>query len=44
MFLWKDVPLNDEIHNLILREAHRVVYMVHIEVKKMNANLKTLFF
>jgi hypothetical protein len=35
---------NEEIHNLILRESHRVVYMAHLGVKKMNAYLKPLFF
>jgi hypothetical protein len=38
------VPPNDEIQNLILREAHRVVYMAHLGVKKMNVDLKPLFF
>ena len=38
------VPLNDELNMLILSEAHRVVYMAHLGVTKMRADLKPLFF
>jgi hypothetical protein len=35
---------NDELRSLILKEAHRVVYMAHPRVTKMRADLKPLFF
>jgi hypothetical protein len=38
------VPPNDELRRLILSEAHRAVYMAHLGVTKMRANLKPLFF
>jgi hypothetical protein len=38
------VPSNDELRNLILNEAHRVVYMAHPEFMKMKVDLKPLFF
>ena len=38
------MPPNDELRSLILKEAHRVVYMAHPRVIKMRANLKPLFF
>jgi hypothetical protein len=38
------VPPNDVLRSLILSEAHRVVYMDHLGVTKMKANLKPLFF
>jgi hypothetical protein len=38
------VPPNDELRSLILSEAHRAVYMAHLGVTKMKANLKPLFF
>ena len=38
------VPPNDELRMLILREAHRAVYMAHPGVTKMRADLKPLFF
>jgi transposase InsO family protein len=38
------VPPNDELRNLILNKAHRVVYMVHPGVTKMKADLKPLLF
>jgi hypothetical protein len=34
----------DVFQNLILREAHREVYMAHLGVKNMNMDLKPLFF
>ena len=37
------VPPNDELRSLILNEAHRVVYMDHLGVMKMRADLKALF-
>jgi hypothetical protein len=39
---WIDVPLNDELRILILNEANRVVYMDHLGVVKMRADLKPL--
>jgi hypothetical protein len=41
---WIYVLLNDELRMLILRKAHRVVYMAHPGVTKMRADLKPLFF
>ena len=41
---WIYVPPNDELRILILREAHRGVYMAHPVVTKMRADLKPLFF
>jgi hypothetical protein len=38
------VPPNDELRNLILRGAHRAVYMAHLGFTKMKADLKPLFF
>jgi len=38
------VPLNNEIHDLILKEAHREIYMAHQRVKRMNFDLEMLFF
>jgi hypothetical protein len=38
------VTPNDELRNLILNEAHRVVYMAHLGVTKMRVGLKPLFF
>jgi hypothetical protein len=38
------VPLNNEIHNLILKEDHREVYISHLRIKNMNAGLKLLLF
>ena len=35
---------NDELRTLILSEAHRAVYMAHLGVTKMRADLKPLFF
>jgi hypothetical protein len=35
---------NDELRSLILREAHRAVYMDHPGVTKMRVDLKPLFF
>jgi hypothetical protein len=37
-----DVPMNDELRSLILNEANRVVYMDHLGVTKMRADLKPL--
>jgi hypothetical protein len=37
------IPQNDELRSLILREAHRAVYMAHSGVTKMSADLKPLF-
>ena len=33
------VPLQDELHTLILAEAHHAPYSAHPGVKKMHANL-----
>jgi len=33
-----------EMCNLILRESHRAVYMVHPRIKKMNLDFKTIIF
>jgi hypothetical protein len=33
------VPPNDELRILILSEAHRAVYMAHLRVTKMRADL-----
>jgi hypothetical protein len=41
---WIYVPPNDELSMLILSEAHRAVYMAHLRVTKMRADLKPLFF
>jgi hypothetical protein len=38
------VQPNYELRNLILSEAHGVVYMAHLGVMKMKADLKPLFF
>jgi hypothetical protein len=38
------VSPNDELRMLILSEAHRVVYMVHLGVMKMREDIKPLFF
>jgi hypothetical protein len=35
---------NEELCNFSLRETHRATYMAHSRVKKMNADLKPLFF
>jgi hypothetical protein len=36
---WIDVLPNDNLRNLILRKAHRAVYMAHPGVTKMRENL-----
>jgi hypothetical protein len=41
---WIYVPANDELRMLILSEAHRAVYLAHLGVTKMRADLKPLFF
>ena len=41
---WIYVPPNTELRSLILNEAHRVVYMAHLGIKKMREDLKPLFF
>jgi hypothetical protein len=38
------LPPNDELRMLILRKAHREVYMAHPGVTKIRADLKPLFF
>jgi hypothetical protein len=38
------VSPNDELRSLILKEAHREVYMAHSGVTKIRAELKPLFF
>ena len=38
------VPSNDELRRLIINEAHRAVYMDHLGVTTMRADLKPLFF
>jgi hypothetical protein len=38
------IPLNDELRILILNEAHIALYMAHLGVMKMRANIKPLFF
>ena len=38
------VPFSDELHTLILAEAHCTPYLAHPGVKKMHANLRRLFF
>jgi len=38
------VPLNEDIHQLILNEAHHTIYMAYLGFKKMSADLKPLFF
>jgi hypothetical protein len=38
------VPPNDELRSLILNKAHRAVYMDHLGVTKMRADLKPLFY
>ena len=38
------IQLNDKLRSLILNEAHREVYMAHLGVTKMRADLKPLFF
>ena len=38
------VPPNENIHQLILNEAHHAIYMAHPGVRKMSVNLKPLFF
>jgi hypothetical protein len=38
------VSANDELRSLILREAHRPIYMAHTGVTKMKTDLKILFF
>jgi hypothetical protein len=38
------VPPNLELINLILSEAHHVVYMAHPRVTKMKVGLEHLFF
>jgi hypothetical protein len=32
------IPENGDIRNIILKEAHRSLYCVHLEVKKMYAD------
>jgi hypothetical protein len=41
---WIYVPPNDKFRMLILSEAHREVYMAHLGVMKMRADLQPLFF
>jgi hypothetical protein len=38
------VPPNDELRSLILRKAHRLLYMAHLGVTKMKEELNPLFF
>jgi hypothetical protein len=38
------VPPNDKLRSLILKKAHRAVYMAHPRVTNMRAELKPLFF
>jgi hypothetical protein len=38
------IPPNDELRNLVLRKAHRAVYMAHQGIMKMREYLKPLFF
>jgi hypothetical protein len=40
---WIYVLSNDDLRMLILSEAHREVYMAHLRVMKMRADLKPLF-
>jgi hypothetical protein len=35
---------NEKLRNLILSEAHKAVYMAHLGVTKMRADLNPLFF
>jgi hypothetical protein len=37
------VPPNDEMRILIISEAHRALYMAHLGVTKMRADIKPLF-
>jgi hypothetical protein len=37
------VPPNEKLINLILSESHREVYMAHLGVTKMRADLRPLF-
>jgi hypothetical protein len=41
---WIYVPPNVKLRSLILNKAHRAVYMAHLGVMKMRANLKPLLF
>ena len=41
---WIYVPPNDKLRMLILSKAHRAVYMAHLGVMKMRADLKPLLF
>jgi hypothetical protein len=41
---WIYVSPNDKLTSLILNKAHRAVYMSHLGVMKMRADLKPLFF
>jgi hypothetical protein len=38
------VPPNDELRIFTLSEAHRAVYMAHLGVSNMKADLKPLIF
>jgi hypothetical protein len=38
------VSLDNELRSLILRKAHRVVYMAHLGIMKMKVDLNPLFF
>jgi len=38
------VPPNNKLRSLILREAHREIYMAHPGDMKMKEDLKPLFF
>jgi hypothetical protein len=38
------IPPNNKLRSLILNEAHKAVYMAHLGVTKMRADLKSLFF
>lgn len=38
------VPKDDDIQNLVIKEAHQAPYVAHLGVQKMYADLKQLFF
>jgi hypothetical protein len=38
------VPPNNELRSLILNKAHKTMYMDHLRVMEMRADLKPLFF
>ena len=38
------VPLLDELHNLILFEAHCAPYLAHLGVKKMHVDLRQFYY